>query len=381
MAYWWDLGRDDSIRIRQRPSDGARRYSLPTAAETFPRANAVIARHAAVLVFAVAASACRRAPKATDVSVSVPLPKRSEPDALCVTSDGALWITLSGTGSVLRIDPMPPYRTRAVLLESTSRPRGMAVGPDGALWFVEEVANRIGRIQAEWPYTLVEYDIPDRYAPVGIASGPDRAMWFIASALPRLGRIAIDSPHDITEITTPGPGNGQWSPRYGIAVTSGPNETVWFTAVHGVCWVHTARLNKGVQCRAASPRSYGFPGDLVRASDGAVWHTVFMEGVERQDLATGGEIFPLVLGREPGARLAADTRGHIWATSGDGLWEIPVSDPSKAICHPLSRGYRPGSVAVAPDGRVWFIDAAACTLEAFRPQEVAASPSGIRVSN
>lgn len=327
----------------------------------------MIARRAAVIVFAVAAAACRRAPKATDLPALVPLPKRSEPDALCVTSSGALWVTLTGAGSVLRIDPTPPYRTTAIRLEPGSRPRGMAVGPDGGLWFVEEAANRIGRIQAEWPYTLVEYDIPSRCAPVRIAAGPDGAMWFIASALPRLGRIAIDSPHEITEFTTPGPGDGQWSPRYGIAVTSGPSDTVWFTGVNGVCWVHTGRLARGVQCRAPSPRPFGFAGDLVRASDGAVWHTVFMEGIERQDLATGGEISQLALGRDTKVRLAADDQGRIWATSADGLWEIPVAEPSKAIRHPLSRDYRPGAVAVAPDGRVWFIDAAAHTLAAFRP--------------
>jgi virginiamycin B lyase len=323
-----------------------------------------VRRRTAAAVLAVFAAACRRAPEAARLPPTVPLPERSAPDALCATSDGALWVTLTGLDVVRRVESTPPYRAVDVPVRAGSRPRGIAVGSDGAPWFVEEVGNRVGRIQPEWPYTLVEYEIPTRLAPVRIAAGPDRAMWFTSGFTPVIGRVAVDSPHAITEIATPGP--PQYRPS-GIPVTAGPGDTIWFSRYNEICWLHTARLTSPIQCRAASTSPFPGPVDLVRASDGAVWLTVAMEGIQRQDPETGRETYLLALGRDHRARLAADAKGRIWATSAGGLWEIPLSEPSRAIVHPLRTDYGPGAIAVAPDGRVWFVDTATRTLNVFAP--------------
>ena len=235
------------------------------------------------------------------------------------------------------------------------------------LWFVEEAANRVGRLQAEWPYTVVEFEVPTRCAPTRITAGPDRAMWFLGSAMPVLGRIGVDSPNRVTEITTPGPRDGQWSGNYGWSIAAGEADSIWFTAIHGICFARALHPERPIQCRQASPRPFDHAREVVRGADGAVWATVFMEGIQRQDLESGRETHLLALGRQAFARLTADPRGRLWATGADGLWEIPLAEPEKAVRHPLSQSYRPGAVAVAPDGRIWFVDSAVGTLNVFAP--------------
>ena len=68
-----------------------------------------------------------------------------------------------------------------------SEPNAIAVGTDGAMWFVNYLNNSIGRITtsgAVTNYTGVGISAPD-----AIAAGPDGALWFTNYGNNSIGRI------------------------------------------------------------------------------------------------------------------------------------------------------------------------------------------------
>jgi virginiamycin B lyase len=69
-----------------------------------------------------------------------------------------------------------------------SEPGAIAVGSDGALWFTEHAGCKVGRIDLEGAIT--EYLVPTpACATMVIAPGPDGALWFTEYYGNKIGRI------------------------------------------------------------------------------------------------------------------------------------------------------------------------------------------------
>jgi virginiamycin B lyase len=71
----------------------------------------------------------------------------SEPSAIALGPDGAMWFTETAYDHIDRIT-RDGHITRYQVPTEASAPYGITAGPDGAMWFTERHANKIGRIQA-----------------------------------------------------------------------------------------------------------------------------------------------------------------------------------------------------------------------------------------
>ncbi len=93
-------------------------------------------------------------------------------------ADGALWVTETWKGAIIRYDAHGGRREfRRGLTKFDSGPQFIASGNDGALWF-SEMRDRVGRITTEGAITEYGRGIPHRSSIGGIIAGRDGAMWF-----------------------------------------------------------------------------------------------------------------------------------------------------------------------------------------------------------
>ncbi|MGH7485123.1 MAG: virginiamycin B lyase family protein, partial [bacterium] len=157
---------------------------------------------------------------------AIPTPQ-GNPIGITVGPDGALWFTESGrfTGGVLsggnKIGRVTPQGTITEFSIPTpqSGPIAITAGSDGNLWFTEEIGNKIGRITTSG--LITEFAVPTQGDPHEIIAGADGAFWFTEGRANKIGRIT--SQGVITEFTVPTPKGYPW------AITSGPDNTIWFT--------------------------------------------------------------------------------------------------------------------------------------------------------
>jgi streptogramin lyase len=92
--------------------------------------------------------------------------------------DGALWVTETWHGAIIRFDRHGGRRAfRRGLTRFNSGPQFITDGHDGALWFTE-LRDRAGRITTDGVITEYGRGIPHRSSIGGIIAGRDGAMWF-----------------------------------------------------------------------------------------------------------------------------------------------------------------------------------------------------------
>ena len=92
-----------------------------------------------------------------------------------------------------------------------SQPNAIAVGTDGALWFVNYLNSSIGRITTSGVVT--NYTGTGISEPDAIAAGPDGALWFTNDGNSSIGRITTSG------VVTNYTGTGISRPN---AITAGP---------------------------------------------------------------------------------------------------------------------------------------------------------------
>jgi virginiamycin B lyase len=139
----------------------------------------------------------------------------SGPLGVVVSSDGALWFTNAGNGTIGRLDSegmLDRFTTSAM-----KRPWAITVGPDGALWFTDRGSDAIGRITTSDTIRLYrDKQISD---PVATTAGPDGALWFTNEGNDSIGRISTsgrirtfrDSSISAPQGITAGPDGALWS--------------------------------------------------------------------------------------------------------------------------------------------------------------------------
>ncbi len=203
----------------------------------------------------------------------------SQPLDIGLGSDGAMWFTNAGEGTIGRIDgsgSITQYEVKDEIHTSPlsyTRPVDITRGPNEAMWFSDE-AGFIGEINAVG--TILEYLIPaPGSAPAGIALGADGNIWFVEDGLGRIGRI---TPGGVVSEFEAANAYGQ--------IVSGADGNMWFTEGSGENAI--GRITPTGVVTSFSPISTK-GGGLTQLSvgvDGDLWF--------RQSNSVGRFVVPLV---------------------------------------------------------------------------------------
>ena len=199
-------------------------------------------------------------------------------------------------------------------------PVGITAGPDGNVWFTEyrHERNAIGRITPDG--VITEFRIPTEVAhPLGITTGPDGNLWFTESSF-------TDGKSQIAFITT----SGEISEflllgdAYPHSIVAGPDGAMWFTEEG------RNAIGRITTSGVITEFPLGFhagPAGITAGPDGALW---FAERYANQigRITTSGEITHFLI-PTPGSH--SDCEFDLYA------------------CGPIS-------IAVGPDGALWFTE-------------------------
>ena len=153
--------------------------------------------------------------------------------------DGNLWFTESTTGFIGRITPagvVTEFRNTG--LDPANGPFVLASGPDGNLWFGEQTIatasgtgaaqghNRMGKITTGGIVTEFLADIPGLAFPDGVAAittGPNNTVWFTQTVTSLFGKLTLDPPSALAASLLPG----------GRTVAPGAPATVFASMING----------------------------------------------------------------------------------------------------------------------------------------------------
>jgi virginiamycin B lyase len=213
--------------------------------------------------------------------VKLPLPAGDHAYDLTAGPDGNLWFTDPANAAIGRMTlsgrvtefPTPTRVSNPQGVPGqTSNPFAITVGPDGALWFTESMADQIGRVTTTG--TFSEYPLPSRASvhanPEAITVGPDGAVWFTEPLTGKLGRIDPAS-HAITEVAGVG-GAGRIG---GVSLAPGPDGRLWTDDVNAVASITTT--GTASTYTVPDPNAWvvavlpGHPGGNVVEADALAW--------------------------------------------------------------------------------------------------------------
>jgi virginiamycin B lyase len=153
--------------------------------------------------------------------------------------DGNLWFTESTTGFIGRITPsgvITEFRNTG--LNPANGPFVLTSGPDGNLWFGEQTIatdsgsgaaqghNRIGKITTNGIVTEFLADVPGLAFPDGVAAittGPNNTVWFVQTVTSLIAELTLDPPSALTASLLPG----------GRTVAPGAPATVFASMING----------------------------------------------------------------------------------------------------------------------------------------------------
>jgi streptogramin lyase len=168
----------------------------------------------------------RVAPTGHPEGFTLPTPG-SRPTGIIGAPGGFLWVTLEGTGKVVKVDPQGS--ASELTLTPGARPAAIALGPDSALWAVETETATLARISLQG--TSTNYSLPTSgrifkgAINSDIATGPDGNLWLSQDDGPFVGEV-------IPTATQPE------YVRYEVPVESGT--TLISSGPHGDVWYATA---------------------------------------------------------------------------------------------------------------------------------------------
>jgi len=268
--------------------------------------------------------------------------------------DGNLWFVL-GNGAIGTMD------TAGKNLKVFPAPTpGAIVGitvSGGALWFTEEQANKIGKITTDGTITEFPLPTPGTFGPEGITAGPDGNVWFTERSANQIGRITPSG--IITEFGGLSPGSGP------IGIVAGLDQHLWFTEING------DRIGKmsttGALMEFPLPAGHGANGITVGA-DGALWFIEADVGFIGR-MTTSGSLtefpVPTNFGNDD---IVSVSNGDLWyASNQSAVVLVRTSNGAVTGTKLVSTGSgQPNGITVGPDGRIWFTDLSADTVNQVR---------------
>ncbi len=247
-----------------------------------------------------------------------------------VDAQGNIWFGEMGRNALARLDPRTGATQTWTPPNGRSNIMAVTVDAQGHIWFAEQVANYIGRFdpttQSFSVYPLASQN--GKYAgPEALAFDAQGQLWFDETLAGRIGRL------------DPTTGAIQTWPL--------PND---------------------------NPTTPAYPYGMALAADGAVWYGSLSGGVVgRLDPTTGQvTIHHLASAQTSVFSMASDAQGRIWFTELlDGKLGVinTTTGQIAELTVPTTLGNPGGlySVAITPDGAVWFASAGANALVRYLP--------------
>jgi virginiamycin B lyase len=266
--------------------------------------------------------------------------------AIAAGPNGTLWFENNNRARIDHVNAAG--KIRSYTGHGIVQPLLMAVAPNGALWFTDR-PNKIGHISTKNKIRILTPAIDD---PTSIATAPDGFLWFTNLHGPRkLRRVTVHRAiHVVKE-----PGAAE--PR---VITAGPAHTMWFRyGPHSIAW-RTATGHTHVVTKAA------IQGDtsMVEGSDGAMW---FADHGAIGRITTAGVVTTYL---DPGnihpQSLAVGPDGNVWFTNRFGFTTRPGSigriTPSGVITVFTDASItEPQAITAGSDGALWFTNRAIST--------------------
>jgi streptogramin lyase len=218
------------------------------------------------------------------------------PDGITTGPDGNIWFTESGRNKIGRITPTGQITEFATRTPSR-RPSGITAASDGNLWFAEYAFNG-GAVARITPAGVVtEYPVAANNLKVGcgdlaITSGPDGSVWFTEPNSFGIGRVTPAG--TLSEFAASGTGCVR-------GLTAGPDGSIWFTGGTTVGRINPA----GAIRQFGLPTLYAQSAGIAVGADGRIWFTesgvnrVASIGLTVPELSLGSSL--LNFGRPPGS--------------------------------------------------------------------------------
>jgi streptogramin lyase len=224
-----------------------------------------------------------------------------------------------------------------------SQPFAITVGPDGALWFTDPGSGRIGRITTAGAFT--EYIVEN--APWQIAAGPDGALWFT---------LVDNVRYTVGRITTAGETTYfAWGTNYWNGITVGPDGALWLTSAADSSSGTIARLTT-----AGAFTVYPVPGDdnqqMTTGPDGALWFTSYTQ-IGRITTAGAVTWYSLPTPNSVAEGIAAGPDGALWFVehAGNNVGRITTAGAITEYLAP-NCPCSPQFIITGPDGELWWAD-------------------------
>jgi virginiamycin B lyase len=279
------------------------------------------------------------------------LPKDSDPRAMAVASDGAVW-TVDDFAGVTRLDPSG--RTQDFLPREDFLNDVMA-GPNGSVWVFGgdkglQLIDRAGRVTKS--AAKPEYWFGDIVTEGG------------KSSLGRSNRdgttreFPFPEPHDVYDIND---------------VVQAADGTVWFTepGLHGRSWIGEMTA-AGKFTHWPLPPAVGAPDRLVAGADGAMWFTG-RHVIAR--ITPAGQVASFRLaGHAAPHDIVAGPQGALWFVSDACLGR--VTSAGALTTWPLAGASRLERIADAGDGTLWVMDRLGNAMHRVNPAADVPGPCG-----
>ncbi|MCW2986225.1 MAG: vgb3, partial [Conexibacter sp.] len=318
----------------------------------------------------------------------------SNPTAITVGPDGALWFTEASSNKIGRITTAGAI-SEFPLPTANAQPNGIIAGADGNLWFTETNTSKIGRMTPAG--ALSEFATPTAASqPMGITLGGDGNVWFTEYGASKVARITPAGV--ITEFSTLFGSDG---PLY-ITPSPGNMDQVWYSAGVGNHFGFQG-LTSGVAGETTLSAPTGSPGGtpgstptgIVAGADGAYHAIATAKSGGAGSLIPTLVRLPQLFGTftdvsslmSTGSQLAADPSGGFWyvAYSGmlvrelnDGVYtdQVSLTGGVHETCYSASnaRACPLNGVVLGPDKAVWFTDHANNAIGRFPSSYVPAPP-------
>jgi virginiamycin B lyase len=257
-------------------------------------------------------------------------------------SDGAMWFTEEGTGTIGRIDASGRIR-RYPLLSKNAQPEGIASGDDGSLYIAEnegpnQYATHVARMTTSG--NVVEWGDGD-YMPMGAATGPSGEEWFTQGC----GGLSLiettDGPsHPLSLYYTPGTAGET------PAIVRGPDGGMWFNEDG------TASIGR---ITATTPlviyQGYTFH---ERPSESAIARfPASLQKIAQSQRSSSRLSYPDVSNMA-----AVGPDGNIWWTGIESnvVWAMSVEGKVVHVYHVPTKDSAPWGIATGKDGALWFTE-------------------------
>jgi virginiamycin B lyase len=217
----------------------------------------------------------RAAPNGGGVSgITIPTAE-SRPTGIVAAPGGYLWVSLEGTGKVVRLGPTG--LANEIPLPAGLEPAAIALGSDAAAWTVDSGTGTVTRISASpgrtisFPISAASKKFSPRTTFSDIVAGPDGKLWMSQSDGPRLATVeAHEAATHFIQYTIPAIGEGT------TLVSNGPKGDIWFAGASVIGSIGTHGLEVG-EVACAVPSCEGPIRALAAGPKGTLWFALHGE--------------------------------------------------------------------------------------------------------